>query len=251
MRGMIRVPLDFNTRRELSQRATMGLIVLKEDETIELDFRRLLPDDIALHVSRIHSSQQVTAHSLVSMRENLTKSASLFPAAAKFDCAGYACTSGASVIGTKDVELRIKAGCSTQHVSNPVTALIAACRHLSATRIALLTPYIADVSNTLRDVLEQAGIASPSLRSFNQADEAIVARIDETSILNAAEVLIQDADVDAMFISCTNLRTLSIIAKIEASIGKPVLTSNQVLAWHMAKLAGVSMRHSDFGKLFH
>ncbi len=243
-------PLHFTASQNLNQRATMGLIVLQEDETIELDFRRLLPDDIALHVSRVASGQQVTPQSLESMRENLAASASLFPAAAEFDCVGYACTSGTSVIGTNDVELRINAGCSTRHVSNPVSGIIAACAHLGITRIALLTPYIPDVSNKLRDVLDQAGIASPSVGSFNQADEAIVARIDEASILNAAETLAKDADMDAMFISCTNLRALDAIRKIEASIGKPVLSSNQVLAWHMAKLAGVSIRHQQFGELF-
>ena len=37
-----------------------------------------------------------------------------------------------------------------------------------------------------------------------------------------------------IFISCTNLNTLPIIKEIENEIGKPVLSSNQVLAWHMS-----------------
>ena len=43
---------------------------------------------------------------------------------------------------------------------------------------------------------------------------------------------------DAVFLSCTNLRTLNVIPEIEARIGKPVLSSNQVLAWHLLRLAG-------------
>ncbi len=45
----------FNTTDQLEQIATLGLIVLKADETIEYDFRKLLPNNIALHVSRIDS----------------------------------------------------------------------------------------------------------------------------------------------------------------------------------------------------
>ncbi len=44
--------------------------------------------------------------------------------------------------------------------------------------------------------------------------------------------------MDALFLSCTNLRTLPVIAALEETIGLPVLASNTVLAWHMARLAG-------------
>jgi len=36
--------------------------------------------------------------------------------------------------------------------------------------------------------------------------------------------------------SCTNLRTLGVIDEVSQALGKPVLSSNQALAWHMAQL---------------
>ena len=75
-----------------------------------------------------------------------------------------------------------------------------------------------------------------------------MARIDPASIRAAA--LSVGAGADAVFLSCTNLRTLDIIEDLETDLGKPVLSSNQVLAWHMAKLAGISDGCSGPGRLF-
>ena len=58
------------------------------------------------------------------------------------------------------------------------------------------------------------------------------------------------AEMDAVFVSCTNLRSLSVIAEAEARIGKPVLSSNLVLGWHMLRLAGLTAAGNGVGMLF-
>ncbi|MEO0916377.1 MAG: Asp/Glu racemase, partial [Pseudomonadota bacterium] len=57
-------------------------------------------------------------------------------------------------------------------------------------------------------------------------------------------------ECEAVFLSCTNLRTLDVIERIEAKIQRPVLSSNQVLAWHLCMLASVSHRTDAPGRLF-
>lgn len=238
----------FNTVDVLDQSATLGLIVLKADETVEIDLRKLLPTSIALHVSRIESEPEVTSQALSKMKYRLTDSAKLFPDRTQFGCVAYACTSATSVIGQQEVASRIQQGCKTKFVTDPVTALVAACEHLGIQKLAILTPYVEDVSAALRSVLEQHKISTREFGSFNEADEARVARIDEDSIIKAATELVKDAE--ALFISCTNLRTLGVIEKLENLIGKPVLTSNQVLAWHMTTCADAAIYPDGFGQLF-
>jgi maleate isomerase len=89
------------------------------------------------------------------------------------------------------------------------------------------------VSDRLRQVLRKAGIETPLFASFDEPLEAHVARIDKGSVIKAAMEMGRDSACDALFLSCTNLRTLSAIPRIEAEIGKPVLSSNLVLAWHL------------------
>jgi len=235
------------------QRTTMGLVVLKADETVEPDLRRLLPDDdLALHVSRVESGDDLTLETIVAMRDRLYGSAALFPSAVQFDCVGYACTSATSVLGVSEVHGLIGAGCCTNAVTEPVSALLAACSVLGVSRLAFVSPYVAPVSAALRQTLEARGLTVAKFGAFEEQSEAAVARISGADIINAVSAIAGQGGVDAIFLSCTNLRTLDVIAAIEAQTGLPVLSSNQLLAWHMMQLAGCSDVKGDpsFGRLF-
>ena len=229
----------FPYRLDLPPAATLGLIVLKEDETLEQDMRRLLPSDVQLHVSRVPSGKAVTRETLAAMEAELPAAARLFPSAARFDAVGYGCTSGTAVIGAPRVAELIRAGTATKSVTEPVSALLAACAALGVRRLAFLSPYIAEVSSRLRDVLAEAGVISPVFGSFDEAEEAKVARIDTASVIEAATELGRAPEAEAVFLSCTNLRTLDAIPEIERRTGKPVLSSNLVLGWHLCRLAGL------------
>ncbi|MEX0371496.1 MAG: Asp/Glu racemase, partial [Tateyamaria sp.] len=172
------------------------------------------------------------------MADNLTAAASLFPSGAHLDCVAYACTSGTAEIGAARISELVRDGVETPAVTDPVSALVSACRALDVTRLALLSPYVANVSDRLREVLEGAGITVTNLVSFKEPDEARVVRIDENSIHDAALKCVEQAPCDAVFLSCTNLRTLDVLPRIETATGLPVLSSNLVLAWHMLRLSG-------------
>lgn len=235
---------------QIGSTARLGLIVLKSDERIEADFQTLLPhtDDVAGLVTRIPSETEVTREALAGMEARLTEAASMFPDSMSFDVIGYGCTSASSVIGSQQVADRIRAGRNTTHVTNPLAALQAACEALSIRKLAVLTPYTENVTDGLISVLETSGVSCPQVASFNEAEEARVARIPPTDVANAARALAQNSDADAVFLSCTNLNTFSVIADLEQELGKPVLSSNSVLFWHMFRLAGLTDL-ADSGRL--
>jgi maleate isomerase len=56
-------------------------------------------------------------------------------------------------------------------------------------------------------------------------------------------------EADAYFISCTAVRSLEVIADLERDIGKPVVTSNQVAAWHALRTMGVKDSIAGCGRL--
>ncbi|HFC05682.1 MAG TPA: Asp/Glu racemase [Rhizobiales bacterium] len=226
------------------------MVVLQSDQTLENDFQRLLPTDkIIQHVTRLPSDREVTFETLSAMQQSLPQAVSLFPQAARFDVVGYGCTSGTSVIGQDNIAKLINAGCKTNAVTEPVSALIAACKKLDLKNIAFLSPYVEEVSATLRATLQQNGINTPVFGSFNEDQEEKVVRIDKASIFNAAVQLAEADEVEGIFLSCTNLKTLDVIADIEAAVNKPVLSSNQVLAWHLCALASVDLKAKGMGVL--
>ncbi|MFT4961975.1 MAG: maleate isomerase [Paracoccaceae bacterium] len=219
-------------------RSLIGLVVLQSDESIEADMRRILPPSVELFVSRVPSGMAVSLQSLGTMETVLTQAASLFPLDARFRVVGYGCTSGTAHIGVARISDLIRAGTQTDVVTEPVSALVAACKALEIKRLGLISPYVAAVSDQLRAVLAEHGIIVTAFESFDEAEECKVVRISPDSIARAAVDLARSGDCDAVFLSCTNLRTLDIIEDVEQATGLPVLSSNQVLAWHLLGLSG-------------
>lgn len=241
----MRLAYDLETRRP----GQIGMIVLQADETLESDFRQLIPSDLEYLVTRVTSGTALTRDSLRAMEHRLTKAAAQLPRGAEFAAVGYGCTSATAEIGARRVAELIKAGVSTPHVSEPVSALIAACRHLGVKRLGVISPYVKEVSTRLIGVLSDAGIAVPDFASFEEPIEARVVRISQTSVSAAAVEMGHRSDCDAIFLSCTNLRTLRVLQGVEDLIKKPVLSSNQVLAWHLATLAGAPVAKAGYGRL--
>ena len=115
----------------------LGLIVLRVDETIEHEFRRLVPHGSArLHVTRIDSGDDLTPDSISQMEQRLTDAAAMLPSAAGFDVVGYACTSGTAFLGHENVRQRVMDGIPTRAVTDPLTAAIAQMRNRNLTRSA-------------------------------------------------------------------------------------------------------------------
>lgn len=231
--------LPYTPTGPIGKRGSLGLVVLQVDETVEHDFRRMFhSEEIALYVTRIPCGTDLTPETLATMEAALPVAAGLLPPSVAFDVIGYACTSGAMQIGPERVAALIRSAAKVRHVTQPLTATVAAFSRLGVKEIGLVSPYIDEVSAPLRRALEAHGFRVRAFASFEERVEARVARIDPASIRQAAMALGRRDDVDAVFLSCTNLRTLDIITGLEEELGKPVLSSNQALAWQMARLSG-------------
>lgn len=217
----------------------LGLIVLQMDETIEDDFRKLFAvGQIRMNVSRIPSGARLNPDTIRTMEADLPAAASLLPPSATYDAVGYACTSGTTLIGAARVRELVQSGCQTKSVTDPLTATIAAIEALGLQRVGIVSPYIPSVAEELRAAFEKAGVTVPALHSFGEEIEANVARIAPDSIAAAVREMASCADVDGIFLSCTNLRTLDLIDLLETELRLPVISSNQALAWHMALISG-------------
>lgn len=135
-----RQPFPYDLAGPIGSRATLGLVVLQVDETLEQDFRQMFPsDDVAIYVSRIPSGDDLTPDTIATMETTMTAAASLLPTAAPFDVVGYGCTSGTTLIGQARVAELLRAGVRTPEVSDPLTATLAALGALNITGLGLVT----------------------------------------------------------------------------------------------------------------
>ncbi|MCK8462674.1 hypothetical protein MUY35_02290 [Aliiroseovarius sp. S1339] len=113
-----------------------------------------------------------------------------------------------------------------------------------------MTPYAVDVTLEMQAKLRADRFDTTAAATFDQSDDFTVARISADSILKAVQRVGARKDCDGAFVSCTSLRTLQVIVGAEAEIGKPVNSSNQALAWHMMRLAGLADGPANAGHLF-
>lgn len=232
--------LPFTTDDGMGAKATLGLIVLPADETLENELRAILPrDGVALYHSRIEMPPEVTTETLAAMEQALPATASMLPEI-PFDVIGYGCTSGATVIGPEGVARAVRSVRPGAHVADPVSAVMNAARWLGARRIGFVTPYVESVSAAMRQLLEANGFEIAGFGSFMEGDDRVVARISPEAVLAAIEKVATMAPCDAVFVSCTNLRVAGIAEEAERRIGRPVLSSNLALAWQMMRAAGLS-----------
>ena len=243
--------LSFALDQGNGERTNLGLIVLQADETLENELRLVLTNpDVSLYHTRVPSHPSVTKETLAEMAKDLPTAAGLLPKSLTFGAIGYACTSGATVIGQNVVASKVHEHHPSVPVTDPITAAIVGFRALGAKKLSFLSPYVPEVSSAMRQLLEDNGLQITGFGSFEQEQEKIVARISEASTLDAIVKIGKSADCDAVFVSCTNLRTFGILAEAEEILGKPVISSNLAILWHLLKLADYGGRISAPGKLF-
>ncbi|WP_322865551.1 Asp/Glu racemase [Aquicoccus sp. G2-2] len=241
--------LNFKLDQGVDERGRLGLIVLSTDETLENEARHILcGKPVSLLHARIPAEPDVTPDALRTMEGHMSATAALLPEG--LDAVGYGCTSGATVIGPERVGALISGARGARAVSNPLTAVTTALHALGVKRIALLTPYVESVNKPLIAALAAAGIETGPQASFGQSGDWTVARIPEGDVLAAMKMLASSGDCDAVFASCTNLRTLGILAEAEAATGVPVVSSNLALIWHLLRLARIDARGWVPGRLF-
>lgn len=233
--------LTYKVTDPIGHRAILGLVVLQADETVEPELQAAFSQDgVALYTSRIESEAEVTPDALITMEAKLPASIALFPPSLSFDVIGYACTSGATIIGPARTSELILAHSNAKFATNPLTALIDTCHELKIKNLTFISPYVDEVSAPVRAYLKKnAGINITEFASFDEKHEAKVARIDPQSTLQACLEIGGKGRCDAVFLACTNLRTATILQEAHDRLGIPVFSSNSVLARHMTKLAQI------------
>ncbi|HEY7167177.1 MAG TPA: maleate cis-trans isomerase [Candidatus Binatia bacterium] len=150
-----------------------------------------------------------------------------------------------------DQELRTRIGAATGiQATTSLTAVVNALRALQIRSVAVATTYIPDIDQRLAAVLEQSGFRIAAIRGMGLKRSIDMGKITpEQTYRFARDVVASAANVDAIFISCGNLRTFEIIETLETDFGLPVVTSNQAGLWEVLRLTGVNERLSGIGRL--
>ncbi|WP_310620689.1 ectoine utilization protein EutA [Flexibacterium corallicola] len=231
-------------------RKRIGLVVLATDHTSECDFMRMCnPDEVGVYANRIDYQNPGTRNNLLATGPRLTEAAAQIFPGEDVDVIAYSCTSASIVIGDRAVGKYLNAGKPNTPFVTPSSAALDAFKALNVSRISVLTPYSSAISNELLHYFSGNGPEIASANYLGVDDDREIARLCENTIVDAA-CAVMDPSAQALFISCTGLRAAKCIERIEAQIGRPVVTSNQAMIWRCLQHLNSDQNTSGFGQLF-
>ncbi|MFF3567134.1 maleate cis-trans isomerase family protein [Nocardia jiangxiensis] len=151
----------------------------------------------------------------------------------------WACTSGSFVYGPDGAREQVRglAEAAAVPASSTSFAFVNAARAIGVTRVAVCASYPDDVARLFVDFLAAEGIQVLSMSSAGIDTAAEVGTLSPEQVLELA-VANDHPDAQALLIPDTAMHTLEVLPKLEAALGKPVLTANQVTIWEGLRLAG-------------
>jgi maleate isomerase len=224
----------------------LGLIVPSWNTVMEYEVQHMAGGTMSVHAQRISHTAD-TEENLMRMGTQVPAAAQLL-AHAKVGVICYGCTAGGFLKGPqydRDMSARILADTGIPGATS-ASAVTDALNALGAARVSIATAYEPWLNEKVQQYLEAAGFTVLAIKGFGtQAHAAITP--DRVAAL-AKEVARSEAQ--AIFISCSNLRTLEIIESLERDLGKPVVTSNQASLWRMLRLVGDKRAIPGAGRLF-
>ncbi|TLF79378.1 maleate cis-trans isomerase family protein [Nocardia cyriacigeorgica] len=163
----------------------------------------------------------------------------------------WACTSGSFVYGPEGAREQVRQLSAYAGVpaSSTSIAFVEAARALGVRTVAVAASYPDEVARLFVEFLADAGITVAAMASAGIDTAAEVGTLTTDQVLDLA-VRNDHPDAQALLIPDTAMHTLAVVAQLEAALGKPVLTANQVTVWEGLRLSGGLRSSTQFGALF-
>ncbi|MGH3797001.1 MAG: maleate cis-trans isomerase family protein [Pseudonocardiaceae bacterium] len=213
--------------------------------------QRLLGPDVAIRV--VHTEMPMDAHREDALLD-IGGAEILAAGAAQLsgvDSIIWACTSGSFIFGWDGAQRQVEALRRATGVpaSSTSFAFTDAARLLNVHRVAVAATYPGDVAERFVEFLACAGVTVVRLSSRGIFTAAEVGTLGQEDVLDFAEAN-DHPGAEAVLLPDTALHTMAWLDDLEARVGKPVLTANQVSLWQALRLAGPQPARAGLGTLF-
>jgi len=228
----------------------VGVITLSTDFTIEQDFRKIchsLPIDIFFN--RIPFINPLNHENYLKMAEHIPEVSQQILPGEKIDVIAYGCTSGTIAIGEEHISSQVQRSKPEAKVTTPITASLKAFKKLNLKNIAVLTPYPKDVNVTVFEYLSKSNLTIDSFNSFNLNYDSEIAQVSLDSLMDQISK-INLSQVEGLFVSCTALKIVDIIDKVENEFNTKVISSNQAIIWDCLRILKIDNDIIGYGNLF-
>lgn len=232
----------------------LGLLVPSSDSVTEMDFKTYLPREVSFHTARLSHSDSTKRGSatLDEICDGIEPAAPTLVQVSP-EVIVFACTSGSFHRGEgwdREVQKRITDSSGVPAIVTGI-AVADALRALQARRIFMVTPYPEEINQLEIAYFARHDVQIVDYTYFHCEKSRDVSDIlPETILARILEHGQAIAKCDALFISCTGLRGMEVIAKVEEEIGVGVVSSNSANIFAALRFMGIDTSAIPAGRLF-
>ncbi len=236
-------------------RARIGVLVPFTNTNLESDMIMARPMGVSLHFSRIGGydldavpdANQMAGFGKAPLDEPLRLLAGCRPDVVVYGCTSATLTHG--VVFDRELVKKIKEDTGAETVT-AAGSLLHALRFLGINAVAFASPYVGQIND-----MAEAFLASAGVQTVSRADIGKELGNYGQGALTPDEVFqlacrADSSDAQAMVLSCTDMRSMETINRLEAELGKPVVTSNQAMLFQALQILGIETHVHGFGHLF-
>ena len=236
-------------------RARLGVLVPFTNTNLEPDLTLLRPPGVSLHFARlggydidaIPDDDQMAGLGAAPLDEPLQLIAGVKP-----DVVLYGCTSATLTHGVqfdRDLAGRIHAETGAITVT-AAGALVRALKALGGVRIGFASPYVGAINRLAVGFFTGCGIETVQRTDIGrELDNHGQGALTPDEVFDLG-VRADHAEAQAIVLSCTDMRSVETVERLEAALDKPVVCSNQAMLFEAMERLGLDRSEVDCGRLF-
>lgn len=243
--------MTFETRT----RAKIGVLVPFTNTNLEPDMMLMRCPDTTVHFQRmggydvdeIPGSDQMAGLGASDISHDLRMISGVRPDVVLYGCTSATLTHGPSF--DADLARDIKAGSGALSFT-AAGALVAAIQALGVTKVGFSSPYLGEINVQAMDFLTHNGIETVKcadvgreLGNYGQGE------LTPDEVFDLA-CQADHPDAQAIVLSCTDMRSVEAVSRIESALDKPVVTSNQAMMFALMRALDLPRHDGVPGRLF-
>lgn len=233
----------------------IGVLVPFTNTNLEPDMIVLCPPGCTVHFARlggydvdeIPGADQMAGLGAWDISETLRLLSGVRPAAILYGCTSATLTHGPAF--DRDLAARIAALSGAVSIT-AAGALVAGIQALGVTKVGFSSPYLGEINDRAVAFLAQNGIETVARadigRELGNYGQGELTPDEVMALALRADC----AEAEAIVLSCTDMRAVEAIPRIEDTLGKPVITSNQAMIFATLRALGLAHDVRYPGALF-
>ena len=226
----------------LGHRGVIGVMTPAMNTVVQPELELLRPDGVTNQMQRFQLGGERVSDDLI---EEARKLMDCKPVAIAVGLTTDAGPGGVAKLARRCKEL---ADAVDVPVCNASQADHAALSALGAKRIAVVTPFTAEIDRNVRANAEEAGFEVVAIKG---TEAPSLPAICETPLEDIRRVFhdVAGSDCDAILQVGTALPVFSLLDELERETGKPIVACNAAVYWQTLRAVGIADKIGGFGRL--